>query len=87
MAQSGLRALHKRLTHVGDTERGLVGRGDVVVDDGGEVEVDVILGHANLSRDLDDLDLDVDGAEIFTERVDVDETWVDGAFETTEFGD
>lgn len=79
-------ALHQRLAHVGDAERGLVGGGDVVVDDGSEIEVDVILCHAYLSRDLDDLDLDVDGAEVLAERVHVDETWVDGAFEATEFG-
>jgi hypothetical protein len=29
-----------------------VGRGDAVVDDGGEVEGDVVLGHADLLGDL-----------------------------------
>lgn len=43
--------------------------------------------HANLLRHLDDLDLDVDLRELLGKRVDLDETWVDGAGETTELGD
>ena len=45
------------------------------------------LGHANLLRHLHNLNLDVDLHERFGERVDLDETWVDGASETTELGD
>lgn len=43
MAQGGLGALDEGLADVGDAEGGLVGRGDVVVDDRGEPEVDVVL--------------------------------------------
>jgi hypothetical protein len=40
-----------------------------------------------LPGDLDDLDLDVDLDEGFGERVDLDESGVDGAGEAAEFGD
>jgi hypothetical protein len=40
-----------------------------------------------LTRDLDDLDLDVDLDEALGKRVDLDETRVNGAREATEFGD
>ena len=86
MSQRRLRALDQRLANVGDAEGGLVRRRDVVVDDGGQVEGDVVLGHADLAGDLDDLDLDVDLDEAFGERVDLDETRVDGAVEAPEFG-
>jgi hypothetical protein len=47
----------------------------------------VILGHAHLFRDLDDLNLDIDLDERFGQRVNLDETGVDGAIEATELGD
>ena len=59
VAESGLRTLDKGLADVADTEGGFVGGGDVVVDDGGEVQGDVVFSHADLFGDLDDLDLDV----------------------------
>lgn len=59
VAERRLRALHKRLPHVGDAKGRLVRRGDVVVDDGGQVEGDIVLGHADLARDFDDLDLHI----------------------------
>lgn len=43
-------------------------------------------GHANLLRHLHNLNLDIDLHERFGERVDLDETRVDGASETTELG-
>lgn len=43
--------------------------------------------HANLLRHLDDLDLDVDLRELLRQRVDFDETWVDGAGKSSELGD
>lgn len=45
VAQGGLGALDEGLADVGDAEGGLVGRGDVVVDDRGEAEVDIVLKH------------------------------------------
>lgn len=42
VAESGLRALDEGLADVGDAEGGFVGGSDVVVDDGGEGEVDVV---------------------------------------------
>lgn len=42
VAEGGLRALDEGLADVGDAEGGFVGGGDVVVDDGGELEVDVV---------------------------------------------
>ena len=48
VAQSGLGTLDERLSDVGDTEGGLVWGDDLVVDDGGQVEGDVVLGHADL---------------------------------------
>lgn len=42
VAEGGLRALDEGLADVGDAEGGFVGRGDVVVDDGCELEVDVV---------------------------------------------
>ena len=54
-------------------------------------EIDILrfltFGHANLLRHFHDLDLDIDLHERFGERVDLDETRVDGASETTELGD
>ena len=54
-------------------------------------DVDVLVfltfGHANLLRHLHNLNLDIDLYERFGERVDLDETRVDGASETTELGD
>jgi hypothetical protein len=44
-------------------------------------------GHADLLRHFNNLDLDVDLDKRFRERVDLDETRVDSASETTELGD
>lgn len=61
LAKRGLSALDKRLSDIGDTKRSLVRGDDVVVDYGGQVQSDIVLGHADLAGDLDDLDLDIDG--------------------------
>lgn len=82
MAQCCLGTLDEGLFDVGDAKGGLVRRGDLVVDDGGQGERDVVFGHADLARDLDDLNLDVNSFEVLTERVDLDETGVHGAFES-----
>lgn len=81
VAQGGLGALDESLLHVGDAKGGDVWGGDLVVDDGGQIEGDVILGHADLAGDFDDLDLHVDREEVLAEWVDLDQTGVDRAFE------
>ena len=87
MPESGLRALDEGLADVADAKRGLVRRYDVVIDDRGQVERDIILGHAHLTRHLHNLDLDVDLDEALGQRVDLDQARVDGAHEAAEFGD
>lgn len=52
VAEGGLSSLDQSLADVGDAKGGLVGRCNVVVDDGCEVQSDVVLGHANLFWDL-----------------------------------
>ena len=52
VAKGGLGALDKGLADVGDAEGSFVGGNDVVVDDGGEMEGDVVFGHADLFWDL-----------------------------------
>lgn len=46
VAEGRLCSLDERLAEVGDAEGGLVRTGDVVVDDGRQGQVDVVLGHA-----------------------------------------
>lgn len=87
MAQGGLGAFDEGLADVGDAEGGFVRGGDVVVYHGGEVEGDVVFGHADLFGDFDDLDLDVDLNQFFGEGVYFDEARVDGAVEAAEFSD
>ena len=58
-----------------------MGRRDLIVDDGGQIQRDVVFGHADLARDLHDLDLHVDGLQALAQWVDFDETRVDCAFE------
>lgn len=50
---------------------------DVVVDDRREMKGDVVLGHADLLWNLDDLDLDVDLNQALGKGVDLDQTRVD----------
>ena len=52
VAEGGLGAFDEGLADVGDTEGGFVGGGDVVVDYGGQLEVHVVFGHADLFWDL-----------------------------------
>jgi len=58
----------------------------VVVDDGGELNSDVVFSHTHLLWDLADLDLNVDLNELLRQGIDLDKTWVDGAVETAKFG-
>ena len=52
MAEGGLGALDEGLADVGNAKGSLMWRDDVVVDYGGEVEGDVVFGHADLFWDL-----------------------------------
>ena len=81
MAQGCLGTLYERLLDVSDSKGGFVGRRDLIVDDGGQIQRDVVFRHADLARDLHDLDLHVDGLQALAQWVDFDETRVDCAFE------
>lgn len=59
----------------------------MVVNDGGETEGDIVLGHADLLWDLCNLDLDIDLNETLAEGVDANETRVDSLVELAELGD
>lgn len=87
MAQSSLRTLNKCLANITDAESGLVRRSDAIVDDRRQVERNVVLGHADLLGYLDNLDLDVDLDKLLGQGVNIDETWVDSAGESTKLGD
>ena len=87
VTEGGLGTLDQSLANVGDSESSLVRRGNVVVDDRCEVERDIVLCHANLAWHLDDLDLDIDLNEALGERIDENETRVNGASELAELGD
>lgn len=87
MSQGGLGTLDQGLADVGDAEGGLVRADDVVVDDAGEVQVDVVLGHAHLLGDLDNLDLDVDLDETLGQGIDLDQARVDCLVEFAKLGD
>lgn len=87
VAQCSLRPLNQGLADVGDSKGGLVGADNMVVDDGRQVERDVVLGHADLLGDLDDLDLDVDLNEALGEGVDLDKARVDSLVEFAKLGD
>jgi hypothetical protein len=87
VTQSRLRTLHERLAEIGDAEGGFVRARDVVVDDGCEGEVDVVLGHADLLRYLDNLDLHIYLDQALGEWVNFDETGVHCSCESAELGD
>ena len=86
VAESCLSTFDQGLADVGDAKGSLVGGDDVVVDDRGESEGDIVLGHAGLLGDLCYLNLDVDLNEALGERVDPGETRIDCLVETTELG-
>jgi hypothetical protein len=76
--------LDESLADVGNAESGPVRGGDAVVDDRGELQRNVILGHADLLGNFDNLDLDINLDKLLGERVDVDKTRVDSAGKSTE---
>lgn len=87
VSQSGLSALDEGLTHVSDAEGCLVRADDMVVNDGGQMQGNVVLGHADLLGDFNDLNLDVDLDNTLRQGVDLDQAGIDSLVETAEFGD
>lgn len=87
VAQSGLSTLNESLADVGDAKGGLMGRDDVIVNDGSEAQSDIVLGHTRLLRYLGDLDLDINLNETLTKWVDLDQAWIDGLVEAAELSD
>lgn len=87
MAQGRLGTLDQRLAHIADAECRLVRARNVVVDDAGQVQRDIVLGHTDLARNFDNLDLDVDLDQAFGEGIDLDETRVDGARKSSKASD
>lgn len=87
VAQRGLGPLDEGLANIRDTEGGLVRGDDVVVDDRSELQRDIVLGHADLHWDLDDLDLDVNLDQALAQGVDLDEAGIDGLVEPAKLGD
>lgn len=86
MPQRRLRALQQRLAYIGDAKGGNVRRDNVVVYDGGQAQIDIILGHARLLGDLGRLDLDIDLEQLLAQGVDFDKPGIDGLVEASEFG-
>ena len=60
MTEGGLCALNKCGADITDTESGLVGIDDMVVDDRGDMHVDIIFGHTYLRWHFNDGDFDID---------------------------
>ena len=60
VTECGLGTLHQGGTDAADTEGGLVGIDDVVVDDGCDVNVDIVFGHTYLGCNFNDGDFDID---------------------------
>jgi hypothetical protein len=100
VAKRGLSPLDQGGTDVADAKGRFVGVDDVVVDDRGNVHVDVVFGHADLGGDFDNGDFDVDLLQFLTQtriceiswsrarlRIDSGETWIDGTVVLAEFQD
>jgi hypothetical protein len=87
VAQGCLCALYEGLADVADAESSLVRARDAVVDNGCQLQRHVVLRHADLLGHLDDLDLDIHLKKLLRQRVDIDETWVDSACETSKLCD
>jgi hypothetical protein len=87
VAESCLCALNESLADVADAECSLVRACNTVVDDGCQLQRYVVLRHADLLGHLDNLDLDIHLNKLLRQRVDIDETWVDSACETSKLCD
>lgn len=50
------------------------------------MESNIVLGHADLLRDLHNLDLDINLDQLLAERIDLDKSRINSAIETSELG-
>lgn len=87
VSKGGLSALNEGLTDVCDTKSSLVRADDVIVDDRGQVQGDIVLGHADLLGDFNDLNLDIDLDNALRQRINFDQAWVNSLVEAAKFGD
>lgn len=100
VAKRGLSPLDQGGTDAADAKGRFVGIDDVVVDDRGDVHVDIVFGHADLRGDFDDGDFDVDLLQSLAQtrwceirrrreilRIDSGETRVNGTVVLAEFQD
>lgn len=70
MSKSCLSTLNKSSSNITDSKGGLVRIDDMVINDWGDVYVDIVFGHTNLRRDFDDSDLDVNLLQFLTQSDD-----------------
>jgi hypothetical protein len=83
VTKRGLRPLDQGGTDVADAKGCFIGVNDVVVDDGGDVHVDVVFGHADLGGDFDDGDFDIDLLQSLTQTERCQKSWERGGYGLT----
>lgn len=87
VTKSSLSTFDKSSADTTDAESCLVRIDNVVVDDRGDVDVDVVFGHTYLRRNFDDGNLDVDLLQFLGQRIDFAQTRVDSTVVFSEFQD
>jgi hypothetical protein len=87
MTQGRLRPLHQRLAHIRHAKGRLVRRHHAVVNHRVDLQRHIVLGDARLQRHLDNLDLDVHLDQALRQRVNLDQTRVNGLVEAAKLGD
>jgi hypothetical protein len=66
MSKRGLSTLHKGSADISDSKSCLIRIDNVEVDDGGNVDVDIIFGHTHLRWNFDDCNFNIDLLQFFT---------------------
>jgi len=84
MSKRGLSPLNKRLAEVCDAESSPVRISDLKVDDGVNVNIDVVTGDDLLPSNGADLDLNVHPAQVFRANVHVGKSWIHRLIEVAE---